>query len=76
MLEELKQLLLKTFELEESQIKLEASFKDDLDLDSIDLAELFMEIEHKFSIRIPEEDAMSIKTINDAVEILKKHGIS
>lgn len=57
-----------------------ASFVDDLGADSLDLVELIMSIEEKFStsnrkIEIPDEDAEKIVTIQDAVDYLKDLGV-
>jgi acyl carrier protein len=58
-----------------------ASFTDDLGADSLDLVELIMGLEEEFSadgkpIKIPDEDAAKIKTVQDAVTYLKEKGIT
>ena len=58
-----------------------ASFVDDLNADSLDLVELVMGFEEEFStddapIKIPDEDAEKIRTIQDAVDFIKGKGIS
>ena len=58
-----------------------ASFTDDLGADSLDLVELIMGLEEEFStaekpVKIPDEDAAKIKTVQDAVDYLKNKGIS
>ena len=47
-----------------------ASFKDDLDADSLDLVELVMALEERLDIAIPEEDLEDIKTVGDALTLL------
>ncbi len=59
----------------------EASFVDDLNADSLDLVELIMAFEEEFStddapVKIPDEDAEKIRTIQDAVDFIKAKGIS
>ncbi len=44
-------------DVEEDQIKPEASFVEDLGADSLDIVELIMGIEEEFDIEIPDEDA-------------------
>ena len=39
-------------------------------VDSIDEVEILMQIEDDFDIEIPDEKAMSIKTGNDAIEVV------
>ena len=47
-----------------------ASFKDDLDADSLDLVELVMALEEKLDIAVPEEDLEGIGTVGDALTML------
>ncbi len=58
-----------------------ASFVEDLGADSLDLVELIMSLEEKFStpgkkIEIPDEDAEKIVTLQDAVDYIKKLGVA
>lgn len=57
--------------VEESDVKPEASFTNDLGADSLDTVELIMEFEKEFDITIPDEDAEKIATVGDAVSYLK-----
>ncbi len=66
--------------VEESEVKPDASFVDDLNADSLDLVELVMSLEEEFSneskrLEIPDEDAEKIKTMQDAVDYLKEQGV-
>jgi acyl carrier protein len=47
-------------------------FQDDLGVDSLDLIELRMEIEKRFSISIPEEQAESLNTIGSLITFVKE----
>ena len=47
-----------------------ASFKDDLDADSLDLVELVMALEEQLDIAVPEEDLDGIGTVGDALALL------
>ncbi|HED00656.1 MAG TPA: acyl carrier protein [Proteobacteria bacterium] len=49
----------------------QASFVDDLGADSLDLVELVMAMEEKFSIDIADEDAEKMKTVQDAVNYIQ-----
>lgn len=55
-----------------SEITENASFIDDLGADSLDTVELVMELEEKFGIDIPDEDAEKIRTVKDAVDYIEK----
>ena len=74
-LEQLKKILVDEVGVEESKIKPEASFKEDLSMDSLDLVELLMALEEKFGIQIPDEDAQNLLTVQDAIDYLKKKGV-
>ena len=66
---------------EESAVAAGASFMDDLNADSLDLVELIMAFEEEFSdgaepLKISDEDAEGIKTIQDAVDFIHGKGYS
>ncbi len=48
----------------------DASFKDDLDADSLDLVEFVMAIEERFDISIPEEKLEGIGTVGEAATLV------
>ena len=58
--------------IDESEVKPEASFIDDLGADSLDIVELVMELEEEYGIEIPDEDAEKIKTVQDAIDYIKE----
>jgi acyl carrier protein len=53
-----------------------AKFADDLGTDSLDDVELIMALEEEFEITIPDEDAASMVTVQDAIDYVQKatHG--
>lgn len=59
--------------IEESTIKNEASFVDDLGADSLDTVELVMALEEEFNCQIPDEDAEKITTVQQAIDYVKSH---
>jgi len=54
----------------ESEITPDASFVRDLGIDSLDYAELVMEFEQSFDIKIPDNDAEKMQTIGQAVKYI------
>ncbi|MDQ0427803.1 acyl carrier protein [Planomicrobium stackebrandtii] len=58
--------------VEESDVKLEASFTGDLGADSLDVVELVMELEDEFDMEISDEDAENMATVGDAVTYIEK----
>jgi acyl carrier protein len=54
-----------------TDVSLETSFRDDLEADSLDLAELIMDFEDKFGVGdISEDEALKIQTVGDAVDYI------
>jgi len=47
-----------------------SSFKDDLDADSLDLVEVVMALEERFSISVPEDKLDGITTVGEAVDLV------
>ncbi|MDR1581018.1 MAG: acyl carrier protein [Synergistaceae bacterium] len=71
-LEKLKALVIDRLNVEEEQIKPDASFVDDLGADSLDIVELIMGIEEEFDVEIPDEDAEKLRNVGDALEYVRQ----
>ena len=56
--------------VDEDKIIMEASFRDDLEADSLDLVELIMAFEEEFGGEISDEEAQKITTVGQAVNYL------
>lgn len=67
----LKEIVMDRLNVEEDQIKPEASFVEDLGADSLDIVELIMGIEEEFDIEIPDEDAEKLTTVGEATNYIK-----
>jgi acyl carrier protein len=57
--------------VDESEVKPEASFTNDLGADSLDTVELIMEFEKAFGISIPDDQAEKISTVGQAIEYIE-----
>ena len=57
-----------------SEVTMDARFREDLEADSLDLVELMMAFEEEFGGEISDEEAMSIETVGQAVDLLKAYG--
>ena len=57
----------------EDKITEKAAFVNDLGADSLDVVEFVMEVESKFGITIPDEDAGKMATVGDAVKYIDSH---
>ena len=69
--EKVKGIIVEQLGVDESEITMEASFRDDLEADSLDLVELIMAFEEEFGGEISDEEAQKITTVGAAVEYLK-----
>ncbi len=69
-LSELQSILVEQLGVDASEVVETASFSEDLNADSLDLVEMIMEMEDKFGVKIPDEDAEKIVTVGDAVDYI------
>lgn len=67
----IKEIIAKHTKLDESNLDLNADFKNDLHLDSIDLFQIIMEAEEAYNIKLDNDQLMKIKTIGDAISIVE-----
>ncbi len=66
-----REIIVDNLGVEPDKVTMETRFREDLEADSLDLAELIMDFEDKFEVGdISEEDAMKIETVGDAVRYL------
>jgi acyl carrier protein len=68
-----KDIIIEQLGADEDQITMEASFRDDLEADSLDLVELIMAFEEEFGGEISDEEAQKITTVGEAVNYLSEH---
>ena len=66
----LKKVIAKELDVSEDEVVPEASFIDDLNADSLDLVQLIMALEEEFDVKISDEDAQKILTVQDAMDYL------
>jgi acyl carrier protein len=50
-----------------------ASYKEDLQLDSLTILEIAVDAEYKFQIKIPDEELSEIRTVDDTVRIVQQY---
>ncbi len=71
--DKVKDIIVEQLGVDEEEIKMEASFIDDLGADSLDIVELIMALEEEFDLEIPDKEAEKIASVGDAVEYIKAH---
>ncbi|MHB1613177.1 MAG: acyl carrier protein [Actinomycetes bacterium] len=53
-----------------SDVTLEKSFTDDLDVDSLTMVSIVVAAEEKFGVKIPDDEVKNLKTVGDAVHFI------
>jgi len=65
--ETITEILVDKLGISSTEVTPDANFIKDLGIDSLDYAELVMEFEQVFDIKIPDTDAENFETVKDAV---------
>ncbi len=63
-------LLVDELGLDRDKITMEATFDEDLEVDSLGVVELLMALEDNFGVAIPDEEAEGITTVGEAVSVV------
>ena len=71
-LEEVKEIITRYVKIEPERITLESKLNEDLDADSIDIADVVMDIEEKYGFEFSDEDAENIVAIKDLVRVIEE----
>ena len=68
-----KKIVAEQLGVNESEIKNESSFVDDLGADSLDTVELVIALEEEFECEIPDEEAEKITNVQQAIDYVNGH---
>lgn len=71
-LEKVQTIIADKLSIDVADITPEKSFSDDLGADSLDTAELVLDFENAFEIKIPEDQTENILTVGDAIAAIEK----
>lgn len=63
-------LLVDELGVEADRITMEATFEEDLEIDSLGVVELLMALEDNFDVKIPDEEAEKIGNVGQAVDLV------
>ena len=72
MFEKIQELIAEGLGVEKELVTETASFKDDLQADSLDLFEMVMSLEEEFGVEIPTEDLNSMVTVGDVLKYIEE----
>jgi acyl carrier protein len=59
--------------LNESDVQLDKSFTEDLDVDSLSMVEVVVAAEERFGVKIPDDEVKNLKTVGDAVGYIESN---
>lgn len=69
--EKLKKVIAEVLSVDPDEITKETTFTDDLGADSLDIFQIIMGLEEEFDIEIAPEKAENVKTVEEALELIK-----
>ncbi|BCU82157.1 acyl carrier protein [Polycladomyces abyssicola] len=72
-LERVKRIIVDKLNVDPSEVTPEASIKEDLGADSLDVMDLVLELEDEFEMEISDEEAEKISTVGDIISYIESH---
>ena len=75
MLERVAEIIREQLNQEEVEITEATRFKEDLEVDSLDLFELVMAFEEEYGVSIPSEELEGLTSVGDVIKYLQEHGV-
>ena len=70
-LDKIREIIAQVLNLDPEDVTPDKSFTEDLDADSLDIAEIVIAIEDAFGVSIPDEALEKVVTVQDACDLLK-----
>ena len=71
----IKSIIAEKLGVDETTITHDTKFLEDLGADSLDTVEIIMEIENAFGFTIPDEYALEMKTVGEAIDYVEQNAI-
>lgn len=75
MFEKMRAIIAQQLNIPEEEIREDSNFKEDLDVDSLDLFEMIMTLEDEFHVEIGSDDLESLATVKDVMDYIKAKGV-
>ncbi|HEX8646589.1 MAG TPA: acyl carrier protein [Thermoleophilaceae bacterium] len=70
LLDEIRTFLQREREVDPERVQEGAHFKDDLGLDSLDVAAIAVELEDKYEVELEDEHVVLVRTVGDALDVV------
>jgi acyl carrier protein len=70
--ETVRQFLTEEFEIDANKLTMDAKMKDDLGIDSLDVADIVVIVEDKFGVVIKSDEMASIETLDDFCSFIEQ----
>ncbi len=70
--EQVREIICKQLELDESDVTMETNIKDDLGADSLDLVDLAISLEDEFEMEVPDNAIEKFETVGDIVKFIEE----
>lgn len=70
---QIKDLIVDICQIDPNRITPEAKLKEDLQMDSLNIADLMASLEEEYEVSVIQEEAMKIKTFGELLEYTKNH---
>ncbi len=67
---QVREIIVEKLQVAPEKVTLDSKFDSDLGADSLDLVDLMMMLEDKFSLNISDEEAEKLKTVSDVVDYI------
>lgn len=58
--------------IDTSEVEMDKSFTEDLDIDSLSMTSIVVQAEDRFGVKIPDEDIKGLSTVRDVVDYISK----
>jgi acyl carrier protein len=68
-----KSMVAERMDVDDAQITGDTHFVNDLQADSLDMAELVIDMEEAFGVQISDEEAQKIDTVGKAIQYIQEH---
>lgn len=66
----IKEIIANVTNIDPSEIADDASFVEDLQLDSLSLLEIGVDVDYEFKLGVPEERLQELRTVQDSVDLV------